>query len=333
MLFKANLLPFLLLIILSVCPAVTAQMASHDAKNNTFSIVAHDPATGQIGVAVQSHWFSVGSAVSWAEAGVGAVATQSLTNKSFGPRGLQLLKEGKTPQEALDILIESDDGRDFRQAAIVDAQGRVAVYTGEKCIAEAGHIQGDGFSVQANMMLNNTVWDAMAKTFEQKQGPLAERMVAALKAGQAAGGDIRGQQSAALLVVNGEKTDQPWEDRLIELRVEDHPDATSEIARLLNLHRAYEHMNSGDEAIEHSDVEIALEEYSAAMNMFPKNIEMKYWTAVSLANAGRINRALPLFRIVFYKDRTWIALTKRIVDNEILNVPESDLKSILSVVH
>ena len=331
MLFKTNLLALLLLI--SGWPAVTAQMTTHDAKNNTFSIVAHDPATGQIGVAVQSHWFSVGSAVSWAEAGVGAVATQSLTNKSFGPRGLQLLKEGKTPQEALDILIESDDGRDFRQAAIVDAQGRVAVYTGEKCIAEAGHIKKDGFSVQANMMLNNTVWDAMARTFEQKQGPLAERMVAALKAGQAAGGDIRGQQSAALLVVNGEKTDQPWEDRLLELRVEDHPDATSEIARLLNLHRAYEHMNSGDEAIEHSDVEIALEEYSAAMNMFPKNIEMKYWTAVSLANAGRINRALPLFRIVFYKDRTWIALTKRIVDNEILNVPESDLESILSVVH
>jgi len=307
-----------------------AQLTSHDAKNNTFSIVAHDPATGQVGVAVQSHWFSVGSAVSWAEAGVGAVATQSLTNKSFGPRGLQLLKEGKTPQEALDMLIASDEGSAFRQVAIVDTKGRVAVHTGARCIAEAGHRKGDGFSAQANMMLNKTVWDAMAKTFEQTRGPLAERMTAALKAGQAAGGDIRGQQSAAIIVVKGEKSDQPWEDRLMELRVEDHPDATGEIARLLNLHRAYEHMNSGDEAIEHSDVESALEEYSTAMNMFPKNIEMKYWTAVSLANADRMDKALPLFRTVFYDDRRWIELTERIHNNGILNVPISILDAILS---
>lgn len=309
---------------------INAQPVAHDAKNNTFSIVAHDPATGQVGVAVQSHWFSVGSAVSWAEAGVGAVATQSLTNKSFGPRGLQLLKEGKTPQDALEILIESDDGSEFRQVAIVDTKGRVAVHTGAKCIAEAGHRKGNGFSVQANMMLNNTVWDAMAKTFEQAQGPLAERMVTAMKAAQAAGGDIRGQQSAAIIIVNGEKSDQPWKDRLIELRVEDHPNATNEIARLLELHRAYKHMNSGDEAIEHSDVESALDEYSAAMNLFPKNIEMKYWTAVSLANANRMDKALPLFRIVFYEDRRWIELTQRIHNNGILNVAKSDLDTILS---
>ena len=321
----------LLLILLCFGLNAAAQLPDNDALNHTFSIVAHDEETGQIGVAVQSHWFSVGSTVSWAEAGVGAVATQSLTNKSFGPRGLKLLKEGKSPQEALDILIENDDGRNFRQVAIVDVQGRAAVYTGEKCIAEAGHIKGGGFSVQANMMLNNTVWGNMAETFENTDGPLAERMVAALQSAQSAGGDIRGQQSAAILVVEGQKSNEPWNDRLIDLRVEDHPRATQEIARLLKVHRAYEHMNSGDEAIEHSDVASALQEYGEAMKMYPDNIEMKYWTAVSLANAGRLEQALPLFRTVFYEEPKWKALTQRLLASNILKISSSELKRIMAI--
>jgi len=322
---------FLVFALFCFCISADAQLPDHDALNHTFSIVAHDAETGQVGVAVQSHWFSVGSTVSWAEAGVGAIATQSLTNKSFGPRGLQLLKEGKSPQEALDILIENDEGRDFRQVAIVDVQGRVAVYTGKKCIAEAGHIKGDGYSVQANMMLNDTVWGDMSETFKNAEGPLAERMVAALESAQAAGGDIRGQQSAAILVVEGEKSDEPWNDRLIDLRVEDHSKATKEIGRLLNVHRAYEHMNSGDEAIEHSDVESALKEYGNAMNMYPENLEMKYWTAVSLANAGRMEQALPLFRIVFYEEPKWKALTKRLRPNSILNIADNEFDTIMKI--
>lgn len=306
-----------------------AQYDKEEPLTHTFSIVARDSVTGDIGVAVQSHWFSVGSVVSWAEAGVGAVATQSLVNTSFGPRGLELLKAGLSPQEALDELIEEDEGRDFRQVAIIDTEGRVATYTGEKCIAEAGHINGSNFSVQANMMLNDSVWPAMAEAFKAGEGPLAERMVAALKAAQGQGGDIRGQQSASIIVVKGEKSGRPWEDRKLELRVEDHPEAVSEIARLLKVHRAYEHMNRGDLAIEHGDVDKALAEYGAAQKMFPGNIEMKFWTAVSLANVGKLDRALPIFREVFKEDENWVELTRRIVPNGILQVDEATLEKIL----
>jgi len=309
---------------ISIAKTINGQPLAH-----TFSIVAVDEQTGDIGVAVQSHWFSVGSIVSWAKAGVGAVATQSLVNASFGPRGLQLLKEGKTPQQALEILLASDEGRTFRQVAIIDAKGRVATYTGKNCIAEAGHIRGTNYSVQANMMLNNTVVPAMSEAFEKSSGPLAERMVAALKAAQQAGGDIRGQQSAALLVVRGKATGKPWEDRLIDLRVEDHPQAVSEIERLLKVFRAYEHMNNGDLAIEKNDVPKALQEYGAAQKMFPDNLEMKYWTAVSLVNSGRLNEALPLFKIVFQKDANWAELTRRIVPNGMLKADEKTLQIIL----
>lgn len=311
--------------------ALAQQYDLEEPLAHTFSIVARDTVTGDIGVAVQSHWFSVGSVVSWAEAGVGAVATQSLVNTSFGPRGLELLKAGLSPQEALEELIEEDEGRAFRQVAIIDTQGRVAAYTGEKCIAEAGHIERSNFSVQANMMLNDSVWPAMAETFKNSEGPLAERMVAALQAAQDEGGDIRGQQSAAIIVVKGEKSGKPWEDRKLELRVEDHPKAVSEISRLLKVHRAYEHMNRGDMAIEHGDVDKALDEYGAAQKMFPGNVEMKYWTAVSLANVGKMERALPIFEEVFRQDENWVELTRRIVPNGILQVDDPTLKRILSV--
>ena len=188
----------------------------HEPLAHTYSIVARDPVTGEMGVAVQSHWFSVGSVVAWAEAGVGAIATQSLVNISFGPRGLDLLKQGDNAATALKSLIEADAGREVRQLAIVDSKGRVAAYTGTRCIAEAGHITGETYSVQANLMLSDTVWPAMAAAFEQANGPLAERMLAALEAAQAEGGDIRGQQSAALLVVRGAASGQAWQDRLID---------------------------------------------------------------------------------------------------------------------
>ncbi len=297
---------------------------------HTFSIVARDSETGEMGVAVQSHWFSVGSIVSWAEAGVGAIATQSFVNVSFGPRGLELLKQGKTAQQVLKILVDADEGRDVRQLAIIDTNGNVAAYTGKKCIPDAGHIVGDNFSVQANMMLNNTVWAEMEQAFKKSKGHLAERMVAALEAAQQAGGDIRGKQSAAILVVKGKSTGKVWEDRLIDLRVEDHFEPIKEIKRLLKVFRAYEYMNAGDLAIEKNDIQGALKAYGAAEEMFPDNLEMKYWHAVSLANVGMVNESLPIFKSIFMQDRNWQVLTKRLPDVGLLNVSEGDLKRILS---
>lgn len=298
---------------------------------HTYSIVAVDSATGEIGAAVQSHWFSVGSIVTWAEAGVGAVATQSFVNVSFGPRGLELLKDGKTPQQALDLLLSEDEAREFRQVALIDAEGNTAAFTGSKCIPEAGHTHKKYFSVQANLMLKNTVWHAMETAFLNTEAPLAERLVAALEAAQAEGGDIRGQQSAALLVVRGESTGKVWEDRLIDLRVEDHPEPVQELKRLLRVFRAYEHMNAGDVAIEKGDEERALREYSAAQKMFPANLEMKYWHAVSLVNIGRLEEALPLFKEVFQNDSNWKTLTPRLVPVGLLNVSEPELEQILNV--
>ncbi|HEV7347535.1 DUF1028 domain-containing protein [Telluribacter sp.] len=310
--------------------SLVAQRPFHgDSFAHTFSIVARDSVTGDVGVAVQSHWFSVGSVVAWAEAGVGAIATQSMVNVSFGPRGLELLKSGLSAQETLDQLISSDDGRDFRQVGIVDIKGNVATYTGAKCIAEAGHRQGRQFSVQANMMLNDKVPAAMERAYRSARGPLPQRLMAALKAAQGVGGDIRGQQSATILVVKGQQSDRPWEDKVVDLRVEDHPNAVAEMERVLNVHYAYEDMNLGDLAMEHNDVPGALKHYGAAMAKYPNNVEMKYWTAVSLANAGRLNEALSIFREVFRKEPNWALLTRRLVPNGMLTVSEAELKKIL----
>jgi uncharacterized Ntn-hydrolase superfamily protein len=297
---------------------------------HTFSIVARDAQTGEMGVAVQSHWFSVGSIVAWGEAGVGVVATQSFVNPSFGQRGLELLKAGKTANEVVDELIASDEGRDVRQLAIVDSKGNSFAYTGSKCISGAGHVVGDNYSVQANMMLNNTVWGEMSKAFENTKGQLAERLVAALEAAQNVGGDIRGKQSACLLVVKGEATGNLWEDRVIDLRVEDNPEPIDEIKRLLSVYRAYEHMNRGDLAVEKNDMKLAMDEYNAAMKMFPENLEMKYWTAVTLANTGEVEKSLPMFKEIFTADSNWKELTKRLPPVGLLTVTDEVLSKILT---
>jgi uncharacterized Ntn-hydrolase superfamily protein len=189
---------------------------------STYSIVARDPATGELGVAVQSHWFSVGSVVPWAEAGVGAVATQSIVDPSYGPLGLGLMKAGRSAPEALAALLAGDSGREVRQVGMVDGKGRGATHTGKLDIPEAGGQAGAGYVVQANLMEKRTVWPAMARAFEAAKGDLAERMLAALDAAEAEGGDIRGRQSAALLVVKGQSSGRPWADLSFDLRVEDH---------------------------------------------------------------------------------------------------------------
>ena len=299
---------------------------------HTYSIVARDTKTGEMGVGVQSHYFSVGSIVSWGESGVGVVATQSLVNASFGLRGLELLKQGKSPEEALNFLISEDEGRDVRQVAILDAQGRVATHTGTKCIIHAGHIVGDNFSVQANMMLTDKVWSAMAKNFESNANlPLAERIINAMEAAETVGGDIRGKQSAAILLVDGKEAKNKWEDKLIDLRVEDHEEPVKELKRLLKLYRAYKHMDKGDLAMEHDDMAMALKEYDSALNMFPNNLEMKFWTAVTLANNQKIKEASKIFKEVFNKDNNWRLLAERLPKSELLTVSKDDLKKILSL--
>ena len=278
----------------------------------TYSIAAYDPASGQIGVAVQSHWLSVGSIVTWAEAGIGAVATQSFVEPSYGPLGLQLLRAGKTAPEALAALLLTDKYPGVRQVAMVDNLGNVAVHTGGKCIPAAGHHQGKSYSCQANMMEKSTVWDAMAKAFEAAPGELVDRLLAALLAAEKEGGDIRGRQSAAILVVNGKASGTPWKNRVYDLRVEDHPQPLQELQRLITVAKAYNHMNQGDDHLTTGNVEAALQEYTLAMNIYPENPEMIFWPAVTMAGSGKVEESLPLFKKVFNRDKRWAELLKRL---------------------
>jgi uncharacterized Ntn-hydrolase superfamily protein len=299
-------------------PARADKPAVPSRPVHTFSIVARDPATGELGVAVQSHWFSVGSIVAWAEAGVGAVATQSFVDPSYGKNGLDLMRSGRSAPETLKELLGKDEAREVRQLAMIDAQGRVDAFTGKNDIQAAGHIVGNNSSVQANLMLNDKIWPAMAHAFENTKGDLADRMLAALDAAQLAGGDIRGRQSAALIVVTGKPTGQAWKDRTFDLRVDDSPEPLKELRRLVTLQRAYNHMNAGDLAVEKKDNEGALREYGAAEKLVPNNAEMIYWHAVALVNMGRVDDSLPLFQKVFAMDPNWRTLTPRLPKSGLL---------------
>lgn len=297
---------------------------------HTFSIVARDSATGEMGIAVQSHWFSVGTVVSWAEAGVGVVATQSFVNKSFGLRGLALLKNGLSPRAALDSLLADDPGREVRQVAILDTLGRVAAHTGKSCIQYACDQQGAQFSVQANMMLGPEVCQAMRGAFESSAGnPLAERLLRALEAAQGAGGDFRGQQSAAILVVPGRSNGRPWDERLVDLRVDDHAEPIRELRRLYTVHQAYEHMNKGDYFVEINDMASAMREYNAARELMPAQIELQFWTALTLANVGRLDESLPMFKSVFHREPVWRDIMPRLAAVGLVTMKQADLERIL----
>jgi len=309
----------------------TAQQVykANEPLAHTFSIVARDPKTGEMAAAVQSHWFSVGSLVIWGKSGVGVVATQSFINKSYGPLGLQLMEQGKDPQVALNELVAKDAGRDVRQVAFLNTKGQTAVYTGKKCIDYARDIHGVNYSVQSNMMLTDQVCIAMQKAFLANVNlPLAERVLECLKAAQGAGGDIRGRQAAALMVVSG-KPANVWEDKLIDLRVEDSADPIIELARLLKLHRAYEHMNNGDLQVEKGNMPQAMAEYSAAEHMFPANLEMKYWHAITLANNKGVKEAAAMLKGIYAKDPNWRELTRRLPKAGQLTVSPADLKLLL----
>lgn len=301
-----------------------------DAFAHTFSIVARDSITGEMAVGVQSHWFSVGALVPWGKSGVGVVATQSFVNPAYGPKGLALMEKGKSAPVALKELVAADEGREFRQVAFLDNSGKAAAFTGENCVEYAMHHVGENFSVQANMMLNDEVIPAMKKAYRENSSlPLAERVVKALIAAQEVGGDIRGKQSAALIVVGADKVENSWEDKKIDLRVDDHQEPLKELERLLSVARAYAFMNKGDLAMEAGDVDDALLQYGKAEKMFPKNLEMKYWKAVALANSKRLNEAIPIFKSIFEADENWREMTRRLPDSGLLNVTEAEMKRIV----
>jgi uncharacterized Ntn-hydrolase superfamily protein len=284
-----------------------------------------------MGVAVQSHWFSVGSVVPWAEAGVGAVATQSFVEPSYGPLGLALMRAGRTAPEALAALLAGDSGRDVRQVGMVDAKGNVATHTGRLDIPAAGGQSGRQYVVQANLMEKATVWPAMARAFEAARGDLAERMLAALDAAEAEGGDIRGRQSAALLVVKATSSGRPWADRVYDLRVEDHEAPLRELRRLVGVARAYNRMNAGDECVAAKDWGCAEREYSAAQALQPDNAEMAFWAAVALASNGRLEPARPLFARAFRADARWRELARRLPSVEQLPSDPKLLEDILAI--
>ncbi len=279
---------------------------------HTYSIVARDAKTGQLGAAVQSHWFSVGSGVIWAEPGIGAVATQSFTDPSYGPLGLEMMRAGKTAPDTLKGLLASDAHEDVRQVGMVDAKGNVANHTGSNAIIAHCKETGNGFAVQANLMERDTVCAAMSRAFTHTKGDLAARMMAALDAAQGEGGDIRGRQSAAMLVVKGDATLPTWSGRVFDLRVEDSDAPLKELRRLLGVAKVYALMGEGDEHMTNGDVEAALKSYTAAEKMAPDNHEALYWHAVTLASIGRVDEALPLFERAFSVWPKWRELTRRL---------------------
>lgn len=342
----------LLLALVLLAPALSAQVR----PVHTYSIVARDPATGEMGVAVQSHWFSVGQIVPWAEAGVGAIATQSFVDPSYGQLGLDLLRTGKAAPAALRGLLTADDSCQVRQVAIIDAAGTVGTFTGARNIEHAGGIAGEGsdsevrcgsaggtltvgsdFAVQANLMASDAVWPAMAEAYLSADGDLAQRLLAALDAAQSAGGDIRGKQSAALIVVKAESSGKRWQDEVFNLRVDDHAEPLRELRRLVSVQRAYNHMNAGDLAVEHGDSETALREYAAAEAIaastegIPESryAEMIFWHAVALVNMDRTAEAIPLFARAFAMQPSWRELTPRLPRSGLLPDDEALIERIV----
>jgi uncharacterized Ntn-hydrolase superfamily protein len=275
----------------------------------TYSIVARDPTSGELGVAVQSHWFSVGPIVPWAAPGVGAVATQANVEVAYGPRALALLRDGAGAEQALAQLISEDPGAAGRQVAVVDAAGRVAAHTGEACMAFAGHAIGDGVSCQANIMASERVWPAMLETFTAAGGTLPMRLLAALDAAELAGGDLRGRQSAAILVVPA--SGEAW-STVVALRVEDHPDPLPELRRLVELHRAYKLAGKADELTGEARFDEAGELYRQAAELAPDNHELRFWSGIGTAQGGDLDAGVEQVRAAIAEHPGWRELLDRL---------------------
>lgn len=298
---------------------------------HTYSIVAIDKERGEMGVAVQSHWFSVGSVVCWARSGAGVVATQSLAEPAYGYRGLEWMSQGLTAQETFRKIQAEDPTPQIRQVAMIDTHGQVVSFTGGKCIAEAGDQRGRDFAVQANIMEKPSVWPAMARAFESAQGTLARRMLAALKAAEAEGGDLRGKQSAALLVVKIAASATPWKDGIFDLRVDDHPSPLEELERLLHVAEAYRFMDLGDEQLGKGDVAGAKQAYGQAMSLLPGQSEITFWTAVTMVSQGERDQAMALFAKALSQNPKWGELLPRLIKVELFPQDPELLKKILAL--
>ncbi len=284
----------------------------------TYSIVALDTDSGNLGVAIQSHYFSVGSLAPSAVAGVGASVIQSFPKIVSGAAGIDSMRAGLNASQALARFLAQDAAPEYRQVAMVDAHGGVAVHTGRNCVAAAGHRRGKHYACQANMMRNDSVWGAMAEAYEGTGRDFADRLMAALQGAEEAGGDVRGCQSAALLVVSGRQSGSSLHDRLIDLRVEDHPQPLRELQRLLALQRAYVHNSRGDAHLARKEFDQALEQFAKAEALAPNTPELVFWRAVAMVNAGRADEALPLFARVFAAAGDWEILARRLVDAKLL---------------
>jgi uncharacterized Ntn-hydrolase superfamily protein len=298
----------------------------------TYSVVAVDATTKQMGVAVQSHYFASGAIVPWAEAGVGVVATQSIARIEYGPRGLALMRAGKTAGEALAECLADDPEAAVRQVAMADATGNAAVHTGERCIAEAGHVLGEAFATQANMMRRDTVWSTMAAAFGSAAGDFPSRLLAALRAAEDEGGDIRGRQSAGLLIVSTAKPESIAAPEM-SLRVDDHPEPLDELTRLVRLWRAYRHADAGDAYLAAGDRAGATEAYEKAALLAPDNTELAFWRAVSLHASGATDEALAVFADVFARQRRWASLVARLPESGLFTPGEAAMSAILREAH
>lgn len=329
--------PAYLIIAVSLCawlfPAAAAErdhaMASRLA--HTYSIVARDPGTGELGIAVQTHWFAVGDRVGWAEPGVGAVATQSFTDPSYGPLGLDLMRTGRSAQDVLDALVAMDPGREVRQVGMVDSEGRAAAFTGSRAIAEHCHHVGDGFTIHANLMENPTVCDAMLSAYETAEGDLADRMMAALRAAQGEGGDVRGRQSAALKIAPGERTDSTWNRYTYDIRVDDHEAPVEELARLLKIARTYRLFGESEGHLAAGRVDEARATFERARALSPDNHEILFWRAVSLTGRDELDEALPLYARAFELWPKWRTVVERLPASEMLPDDPALIRRILAV--
>lgn len=307
-----------------------AQLKPPAIRNaHTYSIVAYDKENNQMGVAVQSHYFGVGAVVTWAEPGVGAVATQSIVDVSYGPLGLSLMKAGKSALQTLKGLLSADNTPEVRQVAMVDANGIIASHTGDKCIAEAGYKIGDSYSAQANIMLKNTVWDKMGEAYEKTDGELADRLLAALDAAQKEGGDLRGKQSAAIMIVSIDPVGNVYLDRPYNLRVEDNPEPLKELRRLVYIAKAYNHVSRGDDYLAENHYDNALEEYKIGMQMLPENVELRFWYATTLVLVDKLEESLPEFKWVFKREPIWKKLVPRLAESDFLPDDKKIIKKIL----
>ncbi|MDG6985235.1 MAG: DUF1028 domain-containing protein [Nitrososphaerota archaeon] len=292
--------------------------------------MARDEKTGEIGVAVQSHYFSVGSVVTWARAGVGAVATQAMVDPKYGPLGLELMAGGLSAPEALASLLKGDVKPEVRQVAMVDSRGRVAAHTGSRCIPDAGHSVGNGFSCQGNIMANDRVWGSMKSAFDSRgELPLPERLVAALDAAQEEGGDLRGKQSAAILVVGPDLRPNGWEGKLVDLRVEDHPEPLRELRRLLRYQTGYRWIDKGDDLFSSNRMQEALEAYTKGMELVPEVLELKYWVAIGLIGSGKEKaKGLKMLREVCDEEPNYVRLTEGMVRAGSVSLDPSVLRSV-----